>query len=208
MKQCSKCHTSKYEGQFCKSPRYKDKLHPHCKECRAELKRVRLSANPTCSRCGSRPHIPSHDWCEPCKREAQGRGPAKFIRRSENLSVCPRCNVRPKREGYGYCKECSESYVKDWYKERGGQWKAMSADQRRKCVIRRYVKTRVDRGHFEKKFQCEICGQSPTEAHHYKGYSKKHALTVAWLCESKCHRLADAGKISVDRNSLGELLVT
>jgi hypothetical protein len=33
---------------------------------------------------------------------------------------------------------------------------------------------------------CEICGQSPTESHHWS-YVKEHWLDVQWLC-IKCHK--------------------
>jgi hypothetical protein len=34
---------------------------------------------------------------------------------------------------------------------------------------------------------CQNCGKKKSEAHHHKGYQKKHWLDVQWLCR-KCHQ--------------------
>lgn len=40
MKKCSKCNLEKDSSLFCKSERYKDKLHIYCKECIANTNEI------------------------------------------------------------------------------------------------------------------------------------------------------------------------
>jgi hypothetical protein len=82
-------------------------------------------------------------------------------------------------------------------KERAREYaRKYRADGRRKKVVRtpataakiaarKAVARAISNGHLLKD-KCEVCESSVVEAHHYKGYSREHWLTVQWLCK-KCH---------------------
>lgn len=44
-------------------------------------------------------------------------------------------------------------------------------------------------GRLQKPSRCESCGKrdSKLDAHHHRGYARRHYLDVIWLCRSPCH---------------------
>ena len=50
------------------------------------------------------------------------------------------------------------------------------------------IKSAIEKGFVKKLDKCEQCGKSPTEGHHYRGYTRP--LDVIWLCHG-CHRKAE-----------------
>ena len=154
-----------------------------------------------CSGCHKRPKAKSNNYCLECQREYRRLHPRKERKNYKRVSpfppLCGKCKLRPHRKGHAWCKECANEANRKW-KLNKGSWKHMTLDQRQKAVARRYVKTRVDRGHM-KKLPCAVCGNPDVQAHHHKGYSKEHALDVVWLCYP--HHLEAELKMFVDGNS-------
>ena len=71
-------------------------------------------------------------------------------------------------------------------------------EQRAKWRAYWHIKNGLDKGTLEKPSVCDNCGKRAgrdsfgrrgLQAHHYKGYSKKHYLDVLWLCPP-CHHFA------------------
>lgn len=60
-----------------------------------------------------------------------------------------------------------------------------------KILSRQAINGRIYKGRLVKPKMCQKCGaEDKIQAHHYKGYERKHRLTVQWLC-APCHRKAD-----------------
>lgn len=114
--------------------------------------------------------------------------------------VCPVCReTRPwtafgisRRDGQSAtCKPCRAARMRQWRKanpdlvrlDNHTRYRRNPAIYKAKVAVRRAVL----RGTLTKPHRCR-CGQTPVEAHHYRGYHKTHWLTVQWLCRS-CHTL-------------------
>lgn len=150
--------------------------------------------SPMCCGCHERPHAKSNGYCLECQREYRRTHPRvrKLYKRKKPFAdLCSKCNLRPHRNGNAWCQTCSNEANRKWHRTKG-RWKNMTPEKRQRAVARRYVKTRVDRGHM-KKLPCAVCGDTNSQAHHHNGYSKKHALDVIWLCIS--HHLEAERKI-------------
>ena len=60
-------------------------------------------------------------------------------------------------------------------------------EYRAKKYARNLVQSKIRHGTLVRSSRCEKCGKkTKTEAHHFKGYAKKHRLDVLWLCH-ECH---------------------
>lgn len=206
MKTCSKCGVEKGEINFSKSTRYKDGLFCQCKECVRKTRDERLAANPMCGKCGKEPHRPNMPYCMACSRALSGRAPEpKFHRDKENKTMCSKCKVEPRLSYSRYCQSCKNKASAQWWKDHPG-YAAAGTEQGKRATIRRYVKTMVDAGKFEK-WPCEICGDHDSEAHHYAGYEPEHRLDVLWVCK-KHHTEMEQGKIKVDIREGGVVVIT
>lgn len=57
---------------------------PYCSDCRRVMYQATLTAKPTCSKCGLRPHGSNSVWCNPCRNEYQKglrkRNPGRWYR--------------------------------------------------------------------------------------------------------------------------------
>jgi len=158
-------------------------------------------SSPLCCRCHKRPHTKSHGYCSKCRKEYRKLNPPKrypYKRKTPFPPMCGKCKLRPHRKGNAWCQICANEANRKWRKAHGGSWKALTKENRKRAVVRRYVNTRVQRGHM-KKLPCAICGETKVHAHHHKGYSKKHALDVVWLCRP--HHLEAERKLTVDARS-------
>src|SRR5207245_2599508 len=166
MKTCSKCKKDLPQKCFVKSPRYFDGLYPLCKTCRKASLLLWLTSHTLCSKCGKASHLKYHKYCYHCLRRAKGRSQVpKFGRRALNLHLCSKCQQHLRLRYHAYCRDCALKSNRDWKHANGGNWKGLTPEQRRKAVARRYVKTRIDRGHMIRK-PCEVCGHPKSEAHH------------------------------------------
>src|SRR5207245_3360451 len=153
------------------------------KTCRKASLLLWLTSHTLCSKCGKASHLKYHKYCYHCLRRAKGRSQLpKFGRRALNLHLCSKCQQHLRLRYHAYCRDCALKSNRDWKHANGGNWKGLTPEQRRKAVARRYVKTRIDRGHMIRK-PCEVCGHPKSEAHHYHGYDTEHALDVRWLCK-------------------------
>ncbi len=190
MKVCSKCKQVLDENCFVKSSRYRDGLYPSCKECRKAVKMATLAANPKCSKCGVKPHQPTHPYCYDCLVEAMGYTP-KFRRDSKN-KLCSRCKVNPRAQGKNYCSECANRYLSEYYAARGGQWKNMTAEQRRKHKVRHFANWLVEKGEVERG-PCVFCGAPSTQFHHYDYEDRTRNFDpVCDQCHLDCHEFLDS----------------
>jgi hypothetical protein len=183
VKTCSKCKRDLPEECFVKSPRYFDGKYPSCKECRkAVLQRI-LMEKPMCGKCGVKPHLPNHRYCEECLRFSQYGKRDRLRRKPIRPGICPNCNERPSRKGRSYCQPCNNESTRRWLKKRGGTWRYLTRKgQRKKALARHLVHLHVSRGKLAKR-PCEVCGNPKSEAHHHKGYDREHATDVRWLCK-------------------------
>jgi len=66
--------------------------------------------------------------------------------------------------------------------------KKSEAKNRIKVKARQAVRNAIRKGEIRKPAKCQGCGKETTEldAHHYKGYIKRHWLDIKWICED-CH---------------------
>ncbi len=164
MKMCSKCKRELDPGQFVKSPRYSDGLYPSCKECRKATLQKWLVDHPTCSKCGSRPHMPGNGWCWDCEDSKRRTKPKKFNRRPNTTlpnHLCSRCGLRPHPEYHRWCLEC----IGEKRRERTRLRLDTRPERKRKSTARHYVNTLVKRGKL-KMGPCYLCGETSTQLHH------------------------------------------
>lgn len=142
-----------------------------------------------CSKCKVNPALSYHAYCYSCLRISKGQSPVpKFKRDGSNKTLCSKCKKEPRLPYHNYCLRCKNDSVNKWFREKK-KWSQMTPEEKQKAVARRYVKTRVDRGHM-KKLPCAVCGNPQVQSHHHKGYDKEHVLDVVWLCV-KHHRQAE-----------------
>ncbi len=159
-------------------------------------------AGPLCPKCGINLRLSYHAYCRDCRIAYRRENPEvrhPYTRKTPFPELCGKCKQRPHAKGHAWCDECKCQANKEWRERGGGAWSSLTPEQRQKAVARRYVKTRVDRGHMEK-LTCAVCGDPNSQAHHHNGYSKEHALDVVWLCQN--HHLEAERKLkAVDRPS-------
>lgn len=189
MKTCSKCKVEQDETEFVKSPRYKDGLYPSCKTCRKETKTKALAANPLCSKCKEKPHVETHPYCYDCMRVSSGQPPVARYRRDNKNKKCSHCKVAERLEYSTYCAECKRTTDNARIKKNGGWWQYITPEQRKKCVVRKFIHNRVKAGTFERK-PCEVCG-GPSEFHHLD--YEPRTLNVRHLCKEH-HKQAEDEK--------------
>jgi len=207
MKKCTKCHVEQPLDQFVKSDRYSDGKHPHCKTCRKGYNIKRLVKNSICSHCHERPHSVGSEWCILCQRLERGRSPEPKYKRDSSNKLCCCCKLNPRAKGKMYCPGCASEKMKAWVQSKGGWYKFLSPEQKKRAKVRAVVGKAISRGKM-KRLPCEICGGEPSEFHHYAGYAKENTFVGAFLCAGKHHLEADRGIIKVDRDGDGRLVVT
>jgi len=78
----------------------------------------------------------------------------------------------------------------NWLKTKGGSWKALTPEQKKKAIVRQYVNNRIRRGKIGRK-PCEVCGKTPTQTHHLDYLPR--TLNIQWLC-AEHHILAERAK--------------
>lgn len=191
MKTCSRCNRTLDETCFVKSARYLDGLTQPCKECRREIMRLRLEANPICIMCKKEPHMKGNSYCRTCLRIVNGL-PLERVRPNvdrNNKTMCSRCKVKPRAKGGHYCVECKTDMAKESYERLGSKWSRATPAQKQKIVARQFVHWKVEQGQLTKT-PCAVCGDENVEAHHHKGYDYEHRMDVIWLCTTH-HKEAD-----------------
>jgi len=139
-----------------------------------------------CPKCKTNPKA-SNGYCVPCNKaykDARRTTPKKFNRRvSINDGICPRCRSKPKSDKRGYCDECHNAATREWASRKGGYWKAIGDEGRKRAVARKYLHNKLVRGHI-KRGPCAFCGNPSTQFHHYD-YEPK-TMNYDDVCDS-CH---------------------
>jgi len=84
-------------------------------------------------------------------------------------------------------RAANPNYMQEWRDRHPGYVGSTPEKRRARQMVSRAIRSgRLERG------DCEICGLTPTEAHHPFGYEEAMALAVWWLCRSHhlgVHRL-------------------
>lgn len=147
-----------------------------------------------CTKCLINPPLSYHQYCYSCLRVARGQPEKpKFTRDVNNKTLCSKCKIRPRLSYQNYCRECKNETTAKWQRI-NRPWSSLSAEEKHKAVIRRFVKWKVDSGKL-KRLPCEVCGKPKSESDHYLGYSREHALHVKWLC-SRHHHEAEKSRLT------------
>jgi len=132
-----------------------------------------------CSKCKRAPALDYHAYCWGCKRIAQGR-PIELVRHVDpENKLCCHCRKNPRRPFHNYCAECGPKLYKAWIAKRGGYWAILTPEQREKCVVRRFMNHRIERGKAVRQ-PCFWCGDPNSELHH--GDYNPRTRNVIFLC--------------------------
>lgn len=175
-----------------KSPKYKDGLTQPCKDCRRSAMAERLASNPTCSKCGERPHQPKHPYCYECQRDSKGYTKPPKFRRDSNNELCSRCKESPRARGKNYCTKCANEYMRNWLSERGGSWAVKTPEQRRLATVRHYAHWLVSSGKVSRTL-CVFCGAPGNEFHHYDYEPRtRNFESVCTQCQGDAHRFLNS----------------
>lgn len=189
MKTCSKCKRDLPLEAFSKSPRYRSGRYPSCKSCQQAVRKAWLARQTLCSKCDQHPRLKSGPWCDACRRQCEGRPPAKWRqRRAVDKNFCAKCQIRPSLDYHAYCQLCkNESTRKTLAKKRGTK---LPSPVIRKKSARHYVNTLHRRGKIKRQ-PCELCGNLQSVFHHLD-YSDR-TTNIMHLCFS-CHVAVERAK--------------
>jgi hypothetical protein len=90
----------------------------------------------------------------------------------------------------GYTKKYAQSNKGKTAMERAIAKQKLTPDYEQKISARGAVHNARRRGELLRPANCQNClSKKILQAHHYKGYDKKHWLVIEWLC-NKCHKEA------------------
>jgi hypothetical protein len=172
-------------------------LEYRCKQCTRDAKTKRLLLNPLCTLCNQRPHQTRHQHCLECQRQRQKGKRTRVCSRCKTrplatrslcercADTCPKCNNSPRAASSTWCRKClndSGQERRNRRRKQGIPNKKRTPEQQFKRRARAKVYMARLRGRIEP-MPCEVCGHPIADAHHYKGYSPQHSLSVRWLCK-------------------------
>lgn len=103
-------------------------------------------------------------------------------------------------------KERCNQLVREWRKNNPEKVKDLNERRRVKRNAKAKVRQAIKTGKLIRQ-PCEKCGDVNSEAHHHKGYSKRNALKVQWLCRMhhmlEHRRYKDENSTSREQTILG-----
>lgn len=213
-KTCSRCHQTKPVDQFYSDKRSSDGLMPHCKTChkdytstyqRRHKAKRRIMVKNWRRRNPEKVaeyHKRSHEKrCnDPHYRAAAVRRANKAREKRKHNPVKWAAYLKQARERYHRIKNNpvekeKRRLSKARYNasERGKHMNRLAVKRHKERYpdhtgARKYLFAQMKAGKIKRPSTCENCGNPCTpEAHHHKGYARKHWTDVRWLCRP-CHR--------------------